>query len=158
VSEPFLDLSAQNFALLIYLLNIGRTKLDLVLSVGFLQQTSRLRDLTRPSFLFLLPDAPQIFSSIGLKGNSVGLLASGICELSLLYPAGSVSFDTRSTPLLFFADGVVKIVATSIFIFVGIEKIGRKKALGFGGAGMSMFLFVSLQVDNTARIFPEPRC
>ncbi|KAL7410405.1 putative high-affinity glucose transporter of the major facilitator superfamily [Mrakia frigida] len=74
--------------------------------------------------------APQIFSSIGLKGNSVGLLASGIY-------------------------GVVKIVATSIFIFVGIEKIGRKKALGFGGAGMSLFLFIIGAIFLTHK--PDPK-
>ena len=61
--------------------------------------------------------APQIFAQIGLTGTSVGLLASGIY-------------------------GIVKIVATSIFIFVGIERIGRKKALGFGGLGMSLFLWI----------------
>jgi hypothetical protein len=68
-------------------------------------------------FLSPLPDAPQIFKTIGLTGTSVGLLASGIY-------------------------GIVKIVATSVFIFLGIEKIGRKKALGFGGLGMSLFLFI----------------
>lgn len=30
----------------------------------------------------------------------------------------------------------------SVFIFLGIERFGRRKALGFGGAGMSLFLFI----------------
>jgi hypothetical protein len=61
--------------------------------------------------------APTIFKSIGLKGTTTGLFASGIY-------------------------GIVKIVATSIFVFLGIERIGRSKSLGFGGAGMSLFLWV----------------
>ncbi|KAM0746263.1 putative high-affinity glucose transporter of the major facilitator superfamily [Meredithblackwellia eburnea MCA 4105] len=61
--------------------------------------------------------SPLIFQSIGINGTSTGLLASGIY-------------------------GLVKIVATSIFIFFGIERIGRSKALGFGGAFMSMFLWI----------------
>ncbi|KAL7412364.1 putative high-affinity glucose transporter of the major facilitator superfamily [Mrakia frigida] len=61
--------------------------------------------------------APTIFKSIGLQGTSTGLLASGIY-------------------------GIVKIVATSIFIFVGIERFGRRLSLGFGASFMSMFLLI----------------
>jgi type IV secretory pathway TrbL component len=61
--------------------------------------------------------APQIFKSIGLTGTSVGLLASGIY-------------------------GIVKIISTAIFVAVGIEKVGRSKALGFAGLGMSTFLWI----------------
>lgn len=42
--------------------------------------------------------------------------------------------------------GIVKIVATSIFVAVGIEKFGRSKSLGYGGAFMSMFLWVGYKV------------
>jgi hypothetical protein len=63
------------------------------------------------------PQAPEVFASIGLTGTSVGLLSSGIY-------------------------GIVKIVATAAFIFLGIERIGRKWALGFGALGMSLFLWI----------------
>jgi hypothetical protein len=74
--------------------------------------------------------APQIFASIGLKGVSVGLLASGIY-------------------------GLVKIVSTSIFIFVGIERTGRSAALGWGGLGMSLFLWIVGAIFNTHP--PDPK-
>lgn len=74
--------------------------------------------------------APQIFSSIGLQGVSVGLLASGIY-------------------------GLVKIVATSLFIFVGIERTGRSAALGWGGLGMSLFLWIVGAIFNTNP--PDPK-
>lgn len=60
--------------------------------------------------------APTIFESIGIKGTTNGLLTSGIY-------------------------GIVKIIATSAFILLGIERIGRKWALGFGALGMSLFLW-----------------
>ncbi|CED83916.1 sugar transporter [Phaffia rhodozyma] len=61
--------------------------------------------------------APTIFQSIGLRGTSVSLLASGIY-------------------------GIVKIFSTSLFIFVGIERVGRKWSLAFGALGMSLFLWI----------------
>jgi hypothetical protein len=60
--------------------------------------------------------APDIFRSIGLVGTKTGLLSSGIY-------------------------GIVKIVATTAFILLGIERIGRRYALLFGALGMSFFLW-----------------
>ena len=68
--------------------------------------------------------APIIFQSIGLKGPRTGLLASGIY-------------------------GIVKIITTSIFIFTGVERFGRKKPLLIGTLLMSMFLWIIGAVFNT---------
>ncbi|GMK56155.1 hypothetical protein CspeluHIS016_0212110 [Cutaneotrichosporon spelunceum] len=68
--------------------------------------------------------APIIFSSIGIKGTHTTLLTSGIY-------------------------GIVKIVATSIFIFFGVERFGRKKPLLVGIALMSVFLWIIGAVFNT---------
>ncbi|KAI5478488.1 hypothetical protein MNV49_005016 [Pseudohyphozyma bogoriensis] len=73
--------------------------------------------------------APTIFKSIGIRGTRAGLFASGIY-------------------------GIVKIVATGFFIAFGIEKVGRRKALGFGGAAMSMFLWIIGSVFYTH--VPDP--
>lgn len=61
--------------------------------------------------------SPKIFSSIGIKGTSTGLLASGIY-------------------------GLVKIVATTIFVAFGVEKLGRRLSLAYGALLMSMFLWI----------------
>lgn len=68
--------------------------------------------------------APIIFDSIGIRGSHTGLLASGIY-------------------------GIVKIVATAIFIFFGVEYFGRKRPLLIGLALMSMFLWIIGAVFNT---------
>lgn len=68
--------------------------------------------------------APTIFQSIGLKGSKTGLLASGIY-------------------------GIVKIVTTSIFIAVGVERFGRRMPLRIGVGLMSMFLFIIGAIFNT---------
>ncbi|ORY31956.1 sugar transporter [Naematelia encephala] len=68
--------------------------------------------------------APTIFQSIGLRGAKSGLLASGVY-------------------------GIVKIVATSIFIAFGVERFGRKKPLLVGVALMSLFLWIIGAVFNT---------
>lgn len=81
----------------------------------------RVADLSRSPPLL---KAPTIFKSIGITGVSTGLLSSGIY-------------------------GIVKIVATSCFIFLGIEKIGRKWALGFGACGMSLFLWIIGAIFST---------
>jgi MFS family permease len=70
--------------------------------------------------------APDIFKSIGITGASTSLLASGIY-------------------------GIVKIVATSIFIFFGIERFGRRWSLVIGLALMSMFLWIIGAIFNTNR-------
>lgn len=61
--------------------------------------------------------APVIFKAIGIHGSSTSLLASGVY-------------------------GIVKIVATSIFIAFGVERFGRKKPLLLGVAMMSGFLWI----------------
>ncbi|KAL7418954.1 hypothetical protein Q5752_006638 [Cryptotrichosporon argae] len=68
--------------------------------------------------------APTIFKSIGITGTGSSLLASGIY-------------------------GLVKIVATSIFIVFGVERFGRRKPLLIGVALMSMFLWIIGAVFNT---------
>jgi thiamine transporter ThiT len=45
--------------------------------------------------------------------------------------------------------GIVKIVATSIFIIFGIERAGRKKYFAFGGFAMGVFLFMIGAVFHT---------
>jgi hypothetical protein len=59
--------------------------------------------LNQPFRLTLRP----VFKSIGIKGASSSLLASGIY-------------------------GIVKIIATGVFIAFGIERFGRKKSLALG--------------------------
>ena len=124
---------------------------SLTVSRKSLRRTSRL-DLTRRLF----PLSPFRRSSNLRLDRTQGKLC-GLARFWYLWvdsPLHShlAPFETDPASLLSFslADGVVKIIATSIFIFVGIEKIGRKKALGFGGCGMSLFLFVSL-----LRVFVE---
>lgn len=70
--------------------------------------------------------APDIFKSIGINGSSTSLLASGIY-------------------------GIVKIVATAIFVFFGIERFGRRWSLTVGLALMSMFLWIIGAIFNTSR-------
>ncbi|KAI0666916.1 general substrate transporter [Trametes maxima] len=61
--------------------------------------------------------APQIFSSIGYKGTSQSLLASGIY-------------------------GIVKVVATAIFVFFLVDSLGRKMSLFISGMGMGILFFI----------------
>ncbi|KAF8592722.1 hypothetical protein K439DRAFT_32125 [Ramaria rubella] len=61
--------------------------------------------------------APQVFTSIGLGSTNTTLFASGIY-------------------------GLVKVIATTIFLFVGIEQIGRKKSLMAGAFLMALFFFI----------------
>ncbi|KAF9457606.1 general substrate transporter [Collybia nuda] len=61
--------------------------------------------------------APQIFTSIGFTGTKNSLLASGIY-------------------------GVVKVVATAIFIFFGVETLGRKGSLFVSAMGMGTLFFI----------------
>lgn len=60
--------------------------------------------------------SPQIFISIGLKGTSAGLFATGIY-------------------------GVVKVVFTLLGLMVATEQIGRKWLLIVGGAGQAFAMF-----------------
>jgi len=61
--------------------------------------------------------APTIFQSIGYTGTSVSLLASGIY-------------------------GVMKVVATAVFIFVAVESLGRRFSLFISAMGMGILFFI----------------
>ncbi|KAF6751923.1 sugar transporter [Ephemerocybe angulata] len=61
--------------------------------------------------------APQIFASIGYTSRKNSLLASGVY-------------------------GVVKVVATAIFIFFGVESLGRKLSLLISALGMGSLFFI----------------
>ncbi|KAG6819486.1 hypothetical protein H0H93_011385 [Arthromyces matolae] len=61
--------------------------------------------------------APQIFAAIGYTGQKNSLLASGIY-------------------------GVVKVVATTIFIFFGVETLGRKLSLFISAMGMGILFYI----------------
>lgn len=61
--------------------------------------------------------APQIFESIGFTGTKQSLLASGVY-------------------------GIVKLVATTIFIFFGVETLGRKKSFFISAMGMGILFYI----------------
>ncbi|EGN97657.1 hypothetical protein SERLA73DRAFT_110983 [Serpula lacrymans var. lacrymans S7.3] len=61
--------------------------------------------------------APQIFKSIGYTGTANSLLASGIY-------------------------GIVKVVATAIFVFFLVESLGRKISLFISSLGMGVMFFI----------------
>ncbi|KAF2114071.1 MFS quinate transporter-like protein QutD [Lophiotrema nucula] len=60
--------------------------------------------------------APQIFQSIGLKGQSAGLFATGVY-------------------------GIVKIVCTALGLMFATEQLGRKYSLLIGAAGQAFAMF-----------------
>ncbi|KAL5501260.1 hypothetical protein ACEPAH_9647 [Sanghuangporus vaninii] len=61
--------------------------------------------------------APQIFQAIGYEGASNSLLASGIY-------------------------GIVKVIATALFVFFLVESLGRKLSLGISAFGMGTLFFI----------------
>jgi hypothetical protein len=61
--------------------------------------------------------APQIFQTIGLSKADSSMFATGIY-------------------------GTVKVVATAIFLYVGIDRFGRKKSLIAGGFWMAAMMFI----------------
>jgi MFS family permease len=61
--------------------------------------------------------APQIFQTIGLSKSDSSMFATGIY-------------------------GTVKVIATAIFLFVGIDRFGRKKSLIAGGFWMAAMMFI----------------
>jgi len=61
--------------------------------------------------------APRIFQSIGYQGTSNSLLASGIY-------------------------GIVKVVATTIFVFTLVETLGRKASLFISAVGMGTLFYI----------------
>ncbi|KAJ5932548.1 hypothetical protein N7516_007037 [Penicillium verrucosum] len=74
--------------------------------------------------------APQIFASVGLSKTDSSLFATGIY-------------------------GTVKVVATAIFLIVGIDRWGRKKSLIGGAAWMASMMFIIGAVLATNP--PRPR-
>ncbi|KAK3621012.1 hypothetical protein LTR56_023055 [Elasticomyces elasticus] len=69
--------------------------------------------------------APEIFDTIEVASSKTSLFATGVY-------------------------GTVKVVATGIFLLVGIDQLGRKKALVIGGAWRSatMFILAAVLVTN----------
>ncbi|KAF7358388.1 General substrate transporter [Mycena venus] len=72
--------------------------------------------------------APQIFANIGFTGTKNSLLASGIY-------------------------GVVKVVATSIFVLAFVDSLGRKLSLFISALGMGGFFFI---IGALLKEFPPP--
>lgn len=66
--------------------------------------------------------APQVFESIGIGGTNTTLFASGIY-------------------------GLVKVIATIIFLFVGIEQFGRKRSL------MGAFISLAISMPTFHSVF-----
>ncbi|EMD30549.1 hypothetical protein CERSUDRAFT_78756, partial [Gelatoporia subvermispora B] len=72
--------------------------------------------------------APQIFTSIGYNGTSNSLLASGIY-------------------------GIVKVVATALFVFFLVDSLGRKRSLLISALGMGTLFFI---IGALLKAFPPP--
>ncbi|KAF8530913.1 putative high-affinity glucose transporter of the major facilitator superfamily [Gautieria morchelliformis] len=75
--------------------------------------------------------APQVFMSIGIGSTNATLFASGVY-------------------------GLVKVVATTIFLFVGIEQFGRKRSLMVGAFLMGLFFFILGALFKTLPPDPHP--
>jgi len=76
--------------------------------------------------------APQIFKAIGYTGTTPQLLASGIY-------------------------GIVKVVATALFVFFLVETLGRKASLIISGLGMGILFFIVGAILKThPPIVPAP--
>ncbi|TFY55684.1 hypothetical protein EVG20_g9227 [Dentipellis fragilis] len=71
---------------------------------------------------------PQIFASIGYSSTTSSLLASGIY-------------------------GIVKLIATTLFIFFLVETLGRKKSFFISAVGMGVLFFI---VGALLKEFPPP--
>ncbi|KAI0058149.1 general substrate transporter [Artomyces pyxidatus] len=71
---------------------------------------------------------PQIFTSIGYTGATNSLLASGIY-------------------------GIVKVVATSLFIFFFVDSLGRKASFFISAMGMGILFFI---VGALLKTYPPP--
>ncbi|KAK7434766.1 hypothetical protein VKT23_020044 [Stygiomarasmius scandens] len=72
--------------------------------------------------------APQIFASIGYVGTRNSLLASGVY-------------------------GIIKLVATTLFIFFGVETLGRKLSLFISSIGMGTLFYI---VGAILKTHPPP--
>ncbi|KAI0738375.1 general substrate transporter [Daedaleopsis nitida] len=73
--------------------------------------------------------APQIFESIGYTGTRNSLLASGIY-------------------------GVVKVVATALFVFFMVDSLGRKMSLFISSVGMGTLFFI---IGALLKTHPPPK-
>ncbi|PIL34573.1 MFS general substrate transporter [Ganoderma sinense ZZ0214-1] len=79
--------------------------------------------------------APQIFTSIGYTGTKNSLLASGIY-------------------------GIVKVVATAVFVFFMVDSLGRKVSLFISSMGMGVLFFIIgalLKTHPPPKNVPTPR-
>ena len=70
--------------------------------------------------------APTIFQSIGYTGTSVSLLAAGIY-------------------------GVVKVIATALFVYAAVDSLGRKRSLLISAVGMGTLFFI---IGALLKVFP----
>lgn len=68
--------------------------------------------------------APEIFQTVGVSKANASLFATGVY-------------------------GTVKVVATAVFLLVGIDRFGRKKALMAGAAWMAVMMFIIGAVLDT---------
>ncbi|KAG8215660.1 general substrate transporter [Butyriboletus roseoflavus] len=75
--------------------------------------------------------APQIFSSIGYSGTTNSLLASGIY-------------------------GIVKVVATTLFVFLMVDSLGRKPSLFISAMGMGTTFFIIGAILKTHPVTTPP--
>lgn len=105
----------------------GRIKLTL--AEQFREATSTRKMLYRSSLPFILMAfqqwtgvnsmnyySPKIFESLGMKGSRANLLGTGIY-------------------------GIVKIVMTALVLALGVEQLGRKSLLIWGGLGQATCMF-----------------
>ena len=72
--------------------------------------------------------SPTIFRSIGYTGTSTGLLATGIF-------------------------GIIKMVATMLYAFVLVDRVGRRRLLLIGGCGAGVAMFYLAGYSNISGSF-----
>jgi len=121
----------------------GRVKLSL--GEQFREATSSKKMLYRCSLPFILMAfqqwtgvnsmnyySPKIFQSLGMKGSSANLLGTGIY-------------------------GIVKIVMTALVLALGVEQLGRKSLLIWGGIGQALcmcFIGAYLKIHTDGSVIP----
>ncbi|KEP49546.1 sugar porter (SP) family MFS transporter [Rhizoctonia solani 123E] len=121
----------------------GRVKLSL--GEQFREATSSRKMLYRCSLPFILMAfqqwtgvnsmnyySPKIFESLGMKGSSANLLGTGIY-------------------------GIVKIVMTALVLGLGVEQLGRKSLLIWGGLGQVLcmcFIGAYLKIHTDGSVIP----
>lgn len=121
----------------------GRVKLSL--GEQFREATSSKKMFYRCSLPFILMAfqqwtgvnsmnyySPKIFQSLGMKGSSANLLGTGIY-------------------------GIVKIVMTALVLALGVEQLGRKSLLIWGGIGQAVcmcFIGAYLKIHTDGSVIP----